>query len=229
MTSKRIRMIEAVDFQFSVGQTFYLEIGNFGEKKLKTTLVGWENGVFLLHRLHSFDADLMKIKDNKCMARFFDEGKVYRFDTKTLKVESYPSYLLYLKYPEKIWSVSYRKSTRYRTSIKGRLNVLSLNQTVDCKVMDISYEGCGIVVPSDIKIEVNDEMLLELEDDICGHIGGIRIAKRHVEIIEASQTMGCAIVSFEKQSDRQAFNELLSYYASFLEAFERYKVQGKQL
>lgn len=228
MKSKRIRVIEAVDFHFYVGQTFYLEIGNYGELKLKTHLLGWESGVFLLNRLHTFYADLLKLRESKCMARFFSEGKVYRFDTKTLKIESYPSYLLYLKYPDKIWSVTYRKSTRYKTSIKGKLQIPSLKLILDCKVIDISYEGCRIELSSDIKIETDEEMLLSLDDDICGSITNIRIIKKHVEASDNLQVLGCAIMSFEKESDRDSFSELLSYYASFLEAFERYKVEGRR-
>lgn len=229
MKSKRIRMIEAVDFHFSIGQTFYLEIGNYGELKLKTHLIGWENGIFLLNRLHSFYADLLKIKDNRCMARFFSEGKVYRFDTRTLKIESYPSYLLYLKYPDKIWSVSYRKSTRYKTSIRGKLQIPSLNKTLEGKVIDISYEGCRIEFLSEVKIETNEEMLLSLDDDICGIITNIHVAKKHVEKTpDDIQILGCRILSFGKGSERNAYMELLSYYASFLEAFERYKVVERQ-
>lgn len=207
---------------FSTDLPIYLFFGKSQEKIFKVRLLGWHKGVFLLTSFPSStdSNNILKIKDSKCIVRLIYKGKVVSFETKVLKHKALPTPQLYLEYPQKVTLIKMRKSKRYKTSIKGRVQDMQTKEWIACIVIDISKEGCRIVYSSDSNLNFDKRVLLAIKDKTFGIISGIYIEKRNEISNEQSIQVGCEIVYFSDEEVRRKYEELVGFHSSLTEIFK---------
>jgi c-di-GMP-binding flagellar brake protein YcgR len=136
-----------LDDKFHVGLKLWLELNN-GADKMSMSLVGWDKGTFILAK--STQLKSFKIaSDDDCVIRFVKDGVAYGFQTNMLSMQYHPTPLIFLKYPQDIKSMSFRKSSRIKTNIPARfLKEKGSGEfiTTDARVVDLSETGCRIEV-----------------------------------------------------------------------------------
>jgi pSer/pThr/pTyr-binding forkhead associated (FHA) protein/c-di-GMP-binding flagellar brake protein YcgR len=205
---RRKTFIKGKDFGFSIGLTLYLD---FKEKKIdhiKTHLFALEEGKTLIVNIPQHQAVQLTPEDT-CKVRFSYDSKVFTFETKILKNEDFPSPRLYLKYPEKISYVAYRKHTRYRTNLRAIVRKSIKDKPILCKVVDISLGGCKVSFPSHIKEEIEGELLLTFEH----LINDMRVLKVHDNQTKDAYEVGFKIVSYGGKIKKDKYQEILDFHA----------------
>lgn len=145
-----------LDDKFHVGLKLWLELNN-GADKMPMSLVGWDNGTFILSK--STQLKSLKIaSDDDCVIRFVKDGVAYGFQTNMLSMQYHPTPLIFLKYPQDIKSMSFRKASRIKTNIPARfLKDKGSGEFIaaDARVVDLSETGCRIEVLEE-NFEVSD-------------------------------------------------------------------------
>lgn len=138
-----------MEVRFHVGQKVSLGINN-SDVRIDLSLVGWEEGGFIIGKCLSLKEIRLTSKDN-CIIRFVKEGVAFGFQTSLLSLQYNPVPLLFFKYPTDIKSMSFRKAARVKTNIPAKLMIRKGNNefvTDDARVCDVSETGCLIEVPS---------------------------------------------------------------------------------
>ena len=131
------------DDNFHVGLKLSLEV-NKSYDRIDMFVAGWVKGAFVLATSpHLRNLDLSSNDD--CIIRFLKEGSAFGFQTAMLIKQQYPLPLIFLKYPEDVISMPFRKTKRVKTNIQAKL----LKQrgekefiTDDARIVDISETGC---------------------------------------------------------------------------------------
>jgi hypothetical protein len=213
MSMSKKTLLDGKEFNFIIDTPFYLTFQEFGEKQFKTKLLGRKVGSFLLTDLPP-DSELMKkVKDNSCNVRAVQEGKVLKFQTKALKIETFPSLLIYLKYPNQIEAFSYRRHQRYLTSIDSRLIALADQNSTAGKILEISSSGCKIQIVGNYPVEKYNEFLLSIYEKSFEPIENILVLKKHYAVEKTKLNVGFSIESFVSKKNQTTYDELVSVYA----------------
>ncbi len=116
--------------------------------RIKSMLVGMENGdnvnakIFaneLIGRFRSVD-----VRDSPMVVGYGHKETIYNFSTAVMGVVSSPAKLFFLKYPEKIDSVSTREMARHGCEVAAQ--AMFGNDLVELSLVDVSRNGCQCVI-----------------------------------------------------------------------------------
>src|SRR5208337_3354502 len=151
------------DDNFHVGLKLSLEV-NKSEQRIDMFLAGWVKGAFILATSpHLRNLELSSNDD--CVIRFLKEGSAFGFQTAMLVKQQYPLPLIFLKYPEEVKSMPFRKTKRVKTNIQAKLMKQKGEKefiTDDARIVDISETGCLLEVAASKfnETEVNSNYFL---------------------------------------------------------------------
>ncbi len=148
---------------FHVGLKLSLEV-NKSYNRIDMFLAGWVQGAFVLAtspQLRSLDLS----SNDDCIIRFLKEGSAFGFQTAMLVKQQYPLPLIFLKYPEEVKSMPFRKTKRVKTNIQAKLMKQKGEKefiTDDARIVDISETGCLLEVAASKfnETEVNSNYFL---------------------------------------------------------------------
>lgn len=105
-----------------------------------TTLIGWKAHQFVIVDMPQNGEIAFSAKEGiVCVVRYEGLNRLYGFDTMVLKVSQYPGPLIYLKYPQIVKELSFRRHNRIKTIIPASIYNVVCNQAT---ILDISYGGC---------------------------------------------------------------------------------------
>ncbi|HLC14919.1 MAG TPA: PilZ domain-containing protein [Thermodesulfovibrionia bacterium] len=214
-------MVENLESYFSIDLLVYLFFGDRQDKRVNTRLLGWNKGVFLLTTFPPASDNKQTIMSgSRCIGRFIHQSLVLSFETRVLKLESFPAPLLYLQYPKHITTSALRKSKRYQTSIKCKVKDIVNNEAMICIVTDISKKGCRVAFPAQSKFHLKNRLHLTLKHEAVGLLNGIYIAKRNETLSGDSVEVGFEIVGFTNNDVKNRYEEFVNFYGSMPEIFE---------
>lgn len=131
------------DDHFHVGLKLSLEV-NKSYDRVDMFVAGWVKGAFVLATSPQLrNLDLSSTDD--CIIRFLKDGVAFGFQTAMLIKQHYPLPLIFLKYPEEVISMPFRKTKRVKTNIQAKLLKQKGEKefiTDDARIIDISESGC---------------------------------------------------------------------------------------
>jgi len=128
---------------FRVGLPVSLELS--GGITIRSTILGWEKDRFILVRLPSVQGQKSGVGSGEsCLVRFLMEESAYGFASEVLRIQYHPSPLMFLKFPEQIEQVAFRKSKRFVTNISGKFLDAERKVSTSVVVQDFSDKGCLI-------------------------------------------------------------------------------------
>ncbi|MBI5642177.1 MAG: PilZ domain-containing protein [Deltaproteobacteria bacterium] len=178
----------------ALGAEVLLEIVNLNQR-MKCVLVGMEFGQYLIIRLSpndllgTFRSD--SVKDSPVILRYLHQKTVYGFNTAILNIVTAPAKIIFLSYPKKIEESKALVTTRHECSIPGM--TMFGNEFVDLTIVDISKEGCRLVIKTSPKkerlyglIQVNKNIEIMAEPGANGKLtlhGKIRNVSKDVDSI----------------------------------------------
>lgn len=131
------------DHNFHVGLKLSLEV-NKSEDRIDMFLAGWVKGAFVLATSPQL-RNLELSSNDDCVIRFLKEGSAFGFQTAMLVKQQYPLPLIFLKYPEEVKSMPFRKKKRFKTNIQAKLLKQKGQKefiTDDARIVDLSETGC---------------------------------------------------------------------------------------
>ena len=122
--------------------------------RIKSMLVGMEHGDYVIAKINANEligrfrsADVM---ESPMVVGYGHKETIYNFSTTVVGVVSSPAKLFFLKYPEKIDSVSTREMARHGCEIEAQ--AMFGNDLVELSLVDVSRNGCQCVIkPRSIK------------------------------------------------------------------------------
>lgn len=137
---------QQVHLPINVGTELLVEFVNLN-LRVKTTLVGFESGGYLIIRISSQDlvncrSDI--IRDCNLIVRYLYRGSVYGFKTSILNMVSNPARLLFLSYPTRIEGYNVRSNPRYECILPAAIKMGETS--AEMVIVDISRDGCRCVV-----------------------------------------------------------------------------------
>ncbi|MGO9015387.1 MAG: PilZ domain-containing protein [Dissulfurispiraceae bacterium] len=173
------------DDNFHVGLKLSLEV-NKSYDRIDMFVAGWVRGAFVLATSPHLRKVELCSKDD-CVIRFLKEGSAFGFQTAMLIKQQYPLPMIFLKYPEDVRSMPFRKTKRVKTNIQAKLLKQKGEKefiTDDARIVDISETGCLLEI-SESKFnqtEVNSNyfltfMILDKSLEIDCVVRGNRISK----------------------------------------------------
>jgi hypothetical protein len=116
--------------------------------RIKSMLVGMEHGDYVIAKI--FANELMgrfrsvDVRESPMVVGYGHKETIYNFSTAVMGVVSSPAKLFFLKYPEKIDSVSTREMARHGCSVKAQ--AMLGNDLVELSLVDVSRNGCQCVI-----------------------------------------------------------------------------------
>jgi len=131
------------DDNFHVGLKLSLEV-NKSYDRIDMFVAGWVKGAFVLATSPQL-RNLELSSNDDCIIRFLKEGIAFGFQTAMLVKQQYPLPLIFLKYPENVISMPFRKTKRVKTNIQAKLMKQKGEKefiTDDARIVDISETGC---------------------------------------------------------------------------------------
>jgi len=135
------------DDNFHVGLKLSLEV-NKSDDRIEVFLAGWVRGAFVIATSpHLRNLELSSNDD--CVIRFLKEGSAFGFQTAMLIKQRYPLPMIFLKYPEEVISMPFRKTKRVKTNIQAKLLKQKGEKdfiTDDARIVDLSETGCMLEV-----------------------------------------------------------------------------------
>ena len=151
------------DDNFHVGLKLSLEV-NKSYDRIDMFVAGWVKGAFVL----ATSPHLRKVElssNDDCVIRFLKEGSAFGFQTAMLIKQQYPLPLIFLKYPEDVISMPFRKTKRVKTNIQAKLLKQKGEKefiTDDARIVDISETGCLLEISASKfnETEVNSNYFL---------------------------------------------------------------------
>lgn len=129
--------------RLSLGEALIVEISKL-EIRLKSVLVGFEVGSFLLIKLSPNDLMGMfrseTVVRNPVTVKFQMKDTVYSFNTEILNIVSNPSKLMFLAFPNKIEELKIRPELRRQCALPAM--IMLNNDIIDMQIVDMSAKGC---------------------------------------------------------------------------------------
>ncbi|MBZ0220491.1 MAG: flagellar brake protein [Candidatus Methylomirabilis sp.] len=129
--------------RLSLGEALIVEISKL-EIRLKSVLVGFEVGSFLLIKLSPNDLMGMfrseTVVRNPVTVKFQVKDTVYSFNTEILNIVSNPSKLMFLAFPSKIEELKVRPELRRQCALPAM--IMLNNEIIDMLIVDLSAKGC---------------------------------------------------------------------------------------
>jgi hypothetical protein len=205
---RRKSTIQGKDFEFPVGLSLYLEIEDRKINHVKARLFAIEREKSLIINISQLEEIQFK-GEEKCLVRFSYNNKIFGFETIIQKIESFSFPRLYLKYPETISCIAYRKHTRYQTNLKATVRTSFNDKLFPCRVIDISLGGCRVSFPCEHKPNLEKEFFLTLKH----LVNDIRVLKVHDKMTEDAYEAGLKIISFGGEGKKKKYQEILDFHA----------------
>ncbi|WKZ32664.1 MAG: PilZ domain-containing protein [Thermodesulfobacteriota bacterium] len=129
--------------RLSLGEALIVEISKL-DIRLKSVLVGFEAGSFLLIKLSPNDLMGMfrseTVVRNPVTVKFQVKDAVYSFNTEILNIVSNPSKLMFLAFPGKIEELKIRPELRRQCALPAM--IMLNNEIIDMQIVDLSARGC---------------------------------------------------------------------------------------
>ena len=116
--------------------------------RIKSVLAGMEHGAYVMVRI--FEKELIgrfrsdDVRNSPMVVGYTHDDIVYGFRTSVLNVVSSPAKLFFLKYPDKIDSVSTREMARHGCTVDAQ--AMLGNDLVELSLIDVSRNGCQCVI-----------------------------------------------------------------------------------
>lgn len=185
-------------------------------KRVKTNYIGADLPNCLLFQVPSetrwgYLRDVL-VPDNEVVLRYVlegDDGKVIAFRSTVLKVITHPSNIIFVDMPELLQTLALRKHKRMTPGIQARVGVSEDDHmlSTECMIVDVSLEGCRIVVESSPEFPILDSgktIQLSISGDKDTEIRGV------IKNNSASQTKYFYGVQFN--TDSQIVKKLLDRF-----------------
>lgn len=203
----RKQFLEGTDCAFSVGLPLYLDLKGKEKSSLKTHIYSWKKGSFLTVEISGKD-NLEINEGTNCAAKFLFDGKLYGFLTKIQYIDASYNIRLSLTYPLKISYISYRRTTRYKTNLKGRLRKSIKSKPIECTIIDISLNGLRVSFPYKMRDEIKGEVFLSIVDIL----NDIRVKKVHEKVDPSECCAGFEVISFGGLAKKSRYEEVLDFH-----------------
>ncbi len=206
------------DDHFHVGLKLSLEV-NKSYDRVDMFVAGWVKGAFVLATSPQLrNLDLSSTDD--CIIRFLKEGVAFGFQTAMLIKQLYPLPLIFLKYPEEVISMPFRKTKRVKTNIQAKLLKQKGEKefiTDDARIIDISESGCLLEI-SALKFnetEINSSYFLtfmildkslEIDCSVRGHKlwkGNYLLGSEFVDLNQDTQELLKSFISILTETEDQ--------------------------
>jgi HD-GYP domain-containing protein (c-di-GMP phosphodiesterase class II)/c-di-GMP-binding flagellar brake protein YcgR len=136
-------------------------------KRLRSTLVGMEDGEYLILRaagLSHMPEFISTVKS--VVARYTHDGTVYGFRSKVLGAATQPFPLLFLSYPHQIEELSLRKDPRVECFLPA--TAVTRKLAYNGMILDLSLGGCRLGVKNEVREKLppallDEEVLLRIQ------------------------------------------------------------------
>ncbi len=144
--------------------------------RIKSMLVGMEHGDYVIAKIYAseligrFRSD--DVRHSPMVVGYGHRQNIYNFRTSVVGVVSTPAKLFFLKYPDKIDSVSTREMARHGCSVAAQ--AMFGNDLVELSLVDVSRNGCQCVVTpqSTRDAELYSMMQVNKKMDIMARLPG---------------------------------------------------------
>lgn len=118
--------------------------------RIKSMLVGMEHGDYVIAKIYANELigrfRSVDVRDSPMVVGYGHKGTIYNFSTAVVGVISSPAKLFFLKYPEKIDSVTTREMARHGCEVEAQ--AMLGNDLVELSLIDVSRNGCQCVITS---------------------------------------------------------------------------------
>ncbi len=202
------------DDNFHVGLKLSLEVNN-SENRIDMFLAGWVRGAFVLATSPHLRNLELSSTDN-CVIRFLKEGIAFGFHTVMLVKQQYPLPLIFLKYPEEVKSMPFRKDKRVKTNIQAKLMKQKGDKeliTDDARIVDLSGTGglLEISVSKFNETEINSNFFLTFM--ILDKSLGIDCLVRGHKMLKGNYKLGLEFINLS-QADKEILKSLVGMFTT---------------
>ncbi len=116
--------------------------------RIKSMLVGMEHGDYVIAKIYANELvgrfRSNDVRESPMVVGYGHKQNIYNFNTVVVGVVSAPAKLFFLKYPDKIDSVSTREMARHGCKITAQ--AMLGNDLVELNLIDVSRNGCQCVI-----------------------------------------------------------------------------------
>ena len=170
-----------------IDDDLYLRLLEQKNLKTKARILGARHGDFILieEPVVSIGDRLSAFLQGRLICWLFQDGDIYRFNSKFLKVENK---LAFLAYPTEVEIEQVRQFHRIQVNIEVNIHIEEARETAKAVMQDISEGGCYMAISSLILISQNMTAVVDFLLPDNQIVKGLRAKIRTVKFFKMKKT-----------------------------------------